>query len=103
MTYKLFVTDRAEELLAAIIAYHVCKLKNKEAARELLGEIDRRYTQIIDHPQMFQLSEDNFLKRRGYHRVAVRNYLLLYLVNEKKKEVYIMGIFHNLEDYRSKL
>lgn len=103
MAYSLSVTEQAEEQLDKIILYLVYQLKNKKAAKALLDEIFLKYREASDNPEMFQLSEDEFLRSKGYHKMPVKNYVILYLVNEAEMQIYIMSIFHSLENYRNKL
>lgn len=50
MDYKLFITDRAEELIDSAIFYIINNLKNPQAAKHLLDGISSIYNRLEDYP-----------------------------------------------------
>lgn len=105
MKYKLTITDRAEQLLDNILYHIVNKLKNPQAAENLMKEVERVYNNLEYSPEMYSYSEDGSLKSRGYRKVAVPhyNYVIIFRFDEDRKTVYIVGFFHDLELYINKL
>lgn len=103
MAYNLIVTEHADELLDNILYYLIYQLKNEQAAKHLLDEIDRIYDRMEKNPLQFPLSRDSYLAKRGYHEVVTEqmNYIIVFRV--ELKVVNIVGIFHQLENYRMKL
>lgn len=101
MIYNLIITKRAEELLENIIGYLLNSLHNKSAAIHLLDSIEKIYGRIENNPYEFPYSQDDYLQFKKY-RVAVvsdMNYLVIYKI--EKMNVYILGVFHNLENYKN--
>jgi plasmid stabilization system protein ParE len=105
MKYKLIITERAEELLDRILYYIMNKLKNPQAAGNLINEIEHVYDNIEYNPRMFAYSEDDYLKSKGYRKAVVSryDYVIVFRIDEESKSVYIIGYFHSLEFYRNKL
>lgn len=103
MNYKLIVTERAVELMDERIYYLLYKLKNKQAARHLLDGIEKLYDRLEENPFQFSECRDMYLKRMEYREAIVTdmNYLIIFRVEEKT--VYVLGIFHDSENYRGKL
>lgn len=103
MAYKLIITHRADELLDERVAYLLFKLKNEQAAAHLLDEIGKVYDRLEDNPSQFPDCRDSYLKRMGYKEAVVTdmNYLVIFRIEEQ--EVYVVGVFHGLEDYKVKL
>lgn len=103
MAYNLIVTEHADELLDNILYYLIYQLKNEQAAKHLLDEIDRIYDRMEKNPLQFPLSRDSYLAKRGYHEAVTEqmNYIIVFRV--ELKVVNIVGIFHQLENYRMKL
>lgn len=105
MQYKLIITERAEELLDSILNYIINKLKNPQAAGNLLTEIEHVYENLESNPEMYTYSKDLFIKSRGY-RIAVvshYDYVIIFRIAKEINTVFIMGYFHYLELYRNKL
>ncbi len=103
MTYKLTITEHAEKLLDNILHYLLYQLKNEQAARHLLDEIDNVYDRLEENPLQFPLSRDAYLARKGYHEAVIgqMNYVIVFSI--KTDIVNIVGIFHQLENYQKKL
>lgn len=103
MVYKLVITERAEELFDECIYYLIDKLKNKQAAEHLLGSVDKIYNRLEENPYQFPECRDKYLKGLGYREAVVTdmNYLIIFKVENDR--VYMLGIFHQLENYRNKM
>ncbi len=103
MTYKLTITEHAEKLLDNILHYLLYQLKNEQAARHLLDEIDNVYDRLEENPLQFPLSRDAYLAGKGYHEAVIgqMNYVIVFSI--KMDIVNIVGIFHQLENYQKKL
>ena len=94
MAYNLIVTDRADELIDYRVAYILNKLMNPTAAKHLLYGINEIY-----------ISKDAYLRSRGYKEAHISDmqYKIIFRVDENKNYVYVVGLFHDLEDYGSKV
>lgn len=103
MAYSLVITQKAEELLDERVYYLLYQLKSEQAAKHLLDEVFKIYERLEENPFQFRESKDYYLKRKGYREAIISgmNYLLIFRVEEQK--VYILGIFHELENYVIKL
>lgn len=103
MTYKLIITERADELTDKLVGYIINKLKNKEAASHLLDELDEIYIRLSDNPYQFPESSDEYLYSKGYREAhfSEMSYKVVFRIEENK--VYIVGIFHDLEEYEKKI
>jgi hypothetical protein len=68
-----------------------------------LDGISKLYDRLEDNPYQFPDSMDEFLKRRGYKEALVSDmqYKLIFRIEDNA--VYIVGMFHDLEDYVSKV
>lgn len=103
MGYRLIITDRAEELLDGLVNYLLYKLKNQQAAIHLLDNIERIYDRLEENPFQFPLSMDTYLLHKGYREAVLpdMNYVLIFKI--EGNNVYVLGVFHQLEQYRKKL
>lgn len=86
------------------IAYHlVFRLKNKQAATHLFRSIGKIYDRLEENPFQFPKARDVNLFRLGYREAVLPDmgYVVIYRIEETS--VYIVGIFHQLEDYSKKI
>ena len=103
MSYRLIITDRAEELLDDLVNYLLYKIKNQQAAIHLLDNIERLYDRLAENPMQFPFSMDTHLLHRGYREAVLpdMNYVLIFKI--EGSNVYVLGVFHQLEQYRKKV
>lgn len=103
MNYNIIVSESAIKDLDEIIKYIIEVLLNNKAASDFIDEVERKYIEVSKYPYMFELSRDYRLRKKGYHRVVINNYVILYLINDKSKEVIISGIFYGGQNYKNYL
>ena len=103
MAYNLVVTERAEELLDNILNYLVYQFKSGQAAMHLLDEMENLYGRLEENPLQFPLSRDTYLADRGYREAVTEQMYYAIVFRVKTNVVNIVGIFHQLENFRKKL
>lgn len=103
MIYNLIISEHADELIENIIRYMIRKLKNPSAALHFINSLDTVYDRLENNPYLFKESEDPILYKRGYREahLADMDYRVIFRVD--LQDVYIVGVFHDLEDYRIKV
>lgn len=103
MAYKLIVTEHADELLDNLVYHLIYRLKNQQAAEHLLNEIEDIYDRLEENPQQFPPSRDVYLASKGYRDAIVHQMDYVVIFNIDDNTVNVVGIFHQLENYQSKL
>ena len=98
MAYKVIETSQAEQDLDNIVSYIVNILGNPSAAA-LLDDVEKYYSSLEDMPMLFEACRSPHLRALGYRKAGIRNYIMIYKVNESKKEVIILRFFHGRQDY----
>ena len=99
MSYKVKLSIPAETDLDGIVRYIVFKLKNPQAARDLLDEYDPKLANIASNPRLYGLSRIERLARMGYRRFDFGNYVAFYTIDEPNRTVFIVRIFYQRQDY----
>ena len=97
------ITERAEQLLDRLVYYLLFQLKNEQAASHLLDEVTRIYERLEENPFQFPECRDVYLKSKQYREAIIidMNYVVIYRV--ENSTVYVLGIFHGLESYETKV
>ncbi|MCR4720694.1 MAG: type II toxin-antitoxin system RelE/ParE family toxin [Lachnospiraceae bacterium] len=103
MAYNLIITERCEELIDQSIIYVIDKLKNPDAAQHLLDEIDKVYARLESNPFQFNPSKDPGLRNRGYSEalICAMEYRIVFRIDGNI--VFLVGFYHILENYVSKV
>ncbi len=97
--YKVVISPSANADLFNALKYIAYELKNPQAAANLADGIERCYADLEEFPAAHELCRDPVLRRIGYRRYAVGNYLVIFRIVENAQEVRILHIFHSLQNY----
>lgn len=103
MDYKLVISEYADELFDNLVYYLLYRLKNEQAAKHLLDGIESIYDRLETNPFQFPLSGDVYLANKGYHEAVVPQMDYIVIFDVREENVNVAGIFHQLENYQSKL
>ena len=99
MVYKVVETQSAIKDLSEIISHIVVRLQNPQAASELADEISKCYTNLASIPNIYEMCNDARNRAKGYRRLVVKNYIVVYRVDEEEIVVYILRIFYGKRNY----
>jgi len=98
--YELKITTKASEDLDEIYAYIAGEINNGTAALNLLDDIEKSILRLKKFPFSCSYVEDINLKRKGYRKLIVKNYIAFYIVKEKDTEVIIMRVLYGRQNYQ---
>lgn len=101
MGYKLKVTQNALDELSQIVNYISNHLDNPKAAYDFLDKVEEYYCRLIDNPRIYQLCDHKDFSEKGYRKAVIKNYVLIYRIDEDKKTVFILHILYGRQDYYS--
>ncbi|MCI7612481.1 MAG: type II toxin-antitoxin system RelE/ParE family toxin [Selenomonadaceae bacterium] len=99
MTYKVLETVAATKDLDNIIGYITGKLYNFTAAKDFADEVEQCYKKLSVIPFMYELCQDERLKRLGYRKVVIKNYIMVYRIDNDRRLVYVMRFFYGKQNY----
>ncbi|MFZ5986616.1 MAG: type II toxin-antitoxin system RelE/ParE family toxin [Bacillota bacterium] len=97
--YKLVITELAHQDLDKIVSYIAVELVNPIAAGNFLDEVDKCYGHLKSNPWMYGKCQNKRLEKEGYRKAPIKNYLLVYKIDEVSKTVNIMRFFYGAQDY----
>lgn len=97
--YRLVITELANKDLDDIVRYITEELKNPIAAGHFLDAVDESYRYLKTNPLMYAKCTDMRLEQAGYRKALIKNYLLIYKVDEQAKTVHVLRFFYAARDY----
>lgn len=103
MIYKVIVTKTALEDIRSAVRYISDTLMNKEAANNLLDEVNIKIDLLSEQPYINPLVHDSFLASNGFRIQSVNNYMAFYIIHEETKTVSIIRFQHSRRDWISLL
>ena len=87
MACRLTITEAANQDMDNIFAYIINQLCNLKAAMDLAEAIETKYHEVCLSPYMFEEARDKVLKNKGYRRIPVNNYVILYKLILRRKRL----------------
>ena len=103
MAYKVLISKRASFQLEKLAAYLLTVLNNQQACAHFFDEIQKTYDMLKNDPLCFKQCPEELLAQKGYRSVSLptMRYRIIYRI--EGKTVFVVAIFHTLEDYLRKL
>ena len=98
MNYKLIFAPSFENDIERAFEYISEKLEAPKAAKKLMADINRKISFAEDDPYMYPLcfGQFPFLK---YRKIVVKNYIVVYFINEDEKTVNFLNLFYGGQNY----
>ena len=103
MEYDVIVSESAEQDIDEILTYMTEKLANPKAAADWADELQARYDELSSYPLIYGQATSESLKRMGYRRFVIKNYVAFYRVDDARGEVVILRVFYGRRDYEKYL
>ena len=97
--YKVVISPSANADLLNALKHIAYELENPSAAEKLADGVERCYADLEEMPAAHELCRDPVLRRLGYRRYSVDNYIVIFRIVEKAKEVRVVHFFHMTQDY----
>lgn len=99
MVSKYILYREAANDLESIVSYISMELSNPEAAMGVLDKIEQRFQDLMNFPYLYPLIESKKLIVEGVRKSVIDNYVIVYLINEKKNQIEIIRVMYYREDY----
>lgn len=99
MIYKIVVSKEADKDIEDIVLYIASELHNPSAAKAFLDDIETSYHNIVEKPAMYSLCNDYRLHNSGYRKIVIKNYLILFRINEEDGTVIVVRVVYGGRNY----
>ena len=103
MDYRVVVTKDAEEDLERFIRYLIVEKESIQAAENLLNDYDATIESLKLVAKSLKLCDNERLSKLRYHRINFLNHKYFMLYRIVDNVVFVDNIFHELQDYESKM
>jgi plasmid stabilization system protein ParE len=89
--------------LDGIAEYIAVQLSAKDSAIRLLNEIEEAIIAACTFPYAAPSVNDELLQQKGYRKLIVSNYLVLYIPDDEKRKLNVMRVVYFAKDYLREL
>ena len=90
--YKIFLSNGAKEELDEIYGYIASALKEPGTAAAMVDEIETAILSLKQMPYRYPERQIGLFARKGYRQLIVKNYLVIYRVDEENHQVVVLTI-----------
>lgn len=97
--FEVEFTDECIEEMIEIYEYISNQLKEDNAAKRLMTEVTDRVLDLANSPELYmEIGKADNLKRE-YHRMVVKNYIVLYTIDFEKRTVFVSRMIYGRRNY----
>lgn len=96
--YKILYAQKANDDLTEIFLYIKNELKNSTAAYKFLESFFQELKLSLFFPYGSSEYYSNEQLKKKYYRIRIKNYLVLYIINEKDKIITIVRVIYQKRD-----
>lgn len=101
--YSLVMPPIAEQELEECFYYISYRLNAPKAAKDLSNKFRQGFNRICKFPESCKECVDDLFCYKNYRKLIIDNYIALYRINEKDKEIIIIHIFYAPSNYIEKI
>jgi len=97
--YKVLFSADSMEDISEITRYLREKYASSELSKKYHNELFETIKGLEIMPNRFETVKTKFIQRDNIKRIVYKQYLVFYVVNEEKNEVYILRVRHGKTDW----
>ncbi|GHV75336.1 hypothetical protein AGMMS49942_01570 [Spirochaetia bacterium] len=97
--YKLTFSSKINDDIVSVIGYIKNTLKAPMAAENHVSELRKAYEKLEENPFMRPLVHNKYLASKGIRFMNVKNYMLIYYVEEETNEVFLYRFMYSRRDW----
>ena len=101
--YKVIILPKFKEEFYKKFGYILEHQKKDITYHKLFDSIILKLQQLEDMPKIHAKIEKSDELGRRYRKIIIKQYIILYTIDESNKQVYISNIFYKKSDYLNRI
>ena len=97
--FTLIFSETVNSDIISSIKYIKDVLEAPMAAKNHVNELKEKYIKLKKNPYIRPLVRNKFLASKGIRFIMVKNYMLIYIINEKDKTVLLYRFMYGKRDW----
>lgn len=90
--YKVKINSHAYQDLDSIYRYVSTQLDMPQAAEHIVTDLEQGIKSLARFPERGSIFDAWHSSEQRYHRIIVRDYIIVYTISEKEKEVRVLTV-----------
>ena len=103
MKYSVNMSAEAVKDINGIYEYIAVALCEKEIAENMINLIEKNVFSLAEMPGRYKIYDNEPWKSRGVHIMAVKKYLVFYVIDENNKAVNVFRVIYGSRDIEGAL
>ena len=101
MEFDVIFTDTAKAQIKNILDYIFYELENEQAARSVEQDMKETATRLAHVAGYLKLCDDPDLRSLEYRTIHLKHHRYFMIYKIVKTQVFIAGVYHDLQDYEN--
>ena len=97
--YSIKIMDMENKNIDDIYRYISNELLAKNAAIDIISKLESAIKSLETMPKRFPTRKTGNYARKGYRQVLVGNFIIVYRINELKKEVLVVSVRYSKNNF----
>jgi mRNA-degrading endonuclease RelE of RelBE toxin-antitoxin system len=97
--FELIFSERINNDIISSINYIKNKLKAPMTAQNHVEELKKKYNKLKENPFIKPLVQNKYLASKGIRFIRVKNYMLIYKIDERKNTVFLYRFMYCRRDW----
>lgn len=97
--YEVIITPTAYKEINKIYEYISENLYAKKAAKDLMRKVEEVVQNLKYAPKIHTIIEKFDEEKREYRRIVIKNFIILYTIDEEKEIVYVTHMYYGGSNY----
>lgn len=98
-SFEVEFTEECIEEMTEIYEYIANNLKEDRIAKMLMEDVTNRVLDLSNLPELYMKIGKTDKLKREYHRIVVKNYVILYTIDFENRKVYISHMIYSRRNY----
>ena len=98
MEYRVTLTPQATEQMHQTVLYIAQTLQEPQTAKRWADLLYKEIAGLNFMPSRYPLTDEEPWRTNGIHKMAVKNFLVYYLIDEESKSVSVTAVIYGRRD-----
>ena len=98
-TFEVEFTDKCIKEIINIYDYISTELKENRTAIKLISTVNEKILNLKTNPELYMKVGKVDKLKREYHRIVIKNYVILYTVDYNQRKIFISHMIYGKRNY----
>lgn len=97
--YEVEFTEECIQEMKKVYDYIKDNLNAENSAKNIMNMVEKTVTNLVNEPRMYMEIPQYIGTNEIYRRIVIKNYVLLYTIDEEKNKIFISHMYYGGRNY----